>query len=51
MYCPKCRKTIPDERLEELGKRLVEQFGSDALQKGACPVCGTMLIDPKRKAK
>jgi hypothetical protein len=50
MYCPKCCKTIPDEKLDELGTKLVEQFGNDALTKGKCPVCGTRLLDTKRKA-
>lgn len=49
MYCPKCEKTIPDEKLEEKAKRLAEQFNSDALAKGNCPVCGTKLVAPKRK--
>lgn len=49
MYCPKCNKTIPDERLEDIGKKLAEQYKSDAIAKGNCPVCGTPLLSPKRK--
>ncbi|QLH74490.1 MAG: hypothetical protein HPY73_02830 [Methanomassiliicoccales archaeon] len=49
MYCPKCGKTIPDERLEEINRTLVERFNKDSLSKGLCPVCGTKLIAPKRK--
>jgi ssDNA-binding Zn-finger/Zn-ribbon topoisomerase 1 len=50
MYCPKCEKNIPDERLEEINKRLQEQFNKDSLSKGLCPVCGTKLLAPKKKA-
>jgi RNA polymerase-binding transcription factor DksA len=51
MYCAKCDKTIPDERLQEISLKLAEQFGNDSLSKGVCPVCGTRLMNPKRKAK
>jgi hypothetical protein len=50
MYCPKCCKNIPDERLEEIDKQLQEQFNKDSLAKGLCPVCGTKLIALKKKA-
>jgi len=50
MYCPKCEKTIPDERLAEIDKQIQAQFGKDSLSKGLCPVCGTKLIAPKKKA-
>jgi hypothetical protein len=49
MYCPKCNKTIPDDRVEEISRRLAEQFKSDALVKGNCPVCGTRLMTPKKR--
>ena len=49
MYCPKCNKTIKDERLEEVNKQLVEQFNKDSLSKGKCPVCGTRLLKSDKK--
>ena len=49
MYCPKCNKTIKDERLEEVNKQLVEQFNRDSLSKGKCPVCGTGLLKSDKK--
>ena len=49
MYCPKCNKTIKDERLEEVNKQLVEQFNKDSLSKGNCPVCGTRLMKSDKK--
>jgi ssDNA-binding Zn-finger/Zn-ribbon topoisomerase 1 len=49
MYCPKCNKTIKDERLEEVNKQLVEQFNKDSLSKGMCPVCGTKLLKSDKK--
>jgi ssDNA-binding Zn-finger/Zn-ribbon topoisomerase 1 len=49
MYCPKCNKTIKDERLEEVNKLLVEQFNKDSLSRGKCPVCGTRLLKSDKK--
>lgn len=49
MYCPKCEKAIKRERLAEIEKRLKEDFGTDSLAKGLCPVCGTPLIDLSKK--
>jgi ssDNA-binding Zn-finger/Zn-ribbon topoisomerase 1 len=49
MYCPKCNKTIKDERLEEVNKQLVDQFNKDSLSKGKCPVCGTRLLKSDKK--
>jgi ssDNA-binding Zn-finger/Zn-ribbon topoisomerase 1 len=49
MYCPKCNKTIKDERLEEVNKQLVDQFNKDSLSKGMCPVCGTRLLKTDKK--
>jgi hypothetical protein len=49
MYCPRCEKSIKKERLEELSKELKSKFGSSSLDQGACPVCGTVLLDPERK--
>ncbi|HSV42701.1 MAG TPA: hypothetical protein VLH13_04745 [Methanomassiliicoccales archaeon] len=51
MYCPKCDKTIPDEKLEEIHRQLVEQFKKDSLAQGKCPVCSTTLIGPKKRGK
>jgi ssDNA-binding Zn-finger/Zn-ribbon topoisomerase 1 len=45
MFCPKCNKTIPDEKVEEINKRLVDQFRSD------CPVCGTIMLNGKERRK
>jgi len=45
MYCPKCKKSLKKERLENLEKELKERFDNDSLERGLCPVCGTPLID------
>ncbi len=45
MYCPKCKKTIEKERVEEIDKKLRERFRIDSLSRGICPVCGCQLID------
>lgn len=47
MYCPKCEKNIPKERIEELDKELRRRFNIDSLSRGLCPVCGTPLIELK----
>ncbi|MEI6796227.1 MAG: hypothetical protein WCK39_05115 [Methanomassiliicoccales archaeon] len=44
MYCPKCNKTIKDDRVEELNAELQRKFKNDALSKGLCPVCQTPLV-------
>jgi ssDNA-binding Zn-finger/Zn-ribbon topoisomerase 1 len=49
MYCPKCEKTIKKERLDEIREELRNQFDSDSLDRGVCPVCGTPLIDASKK--
>jgi ssDNA-binding Zn-finger/Zn-ribbon topoisomerase 1 len=45
MYCPRCDKTIKKERLAQANRELKERFGSSALDKGLCPVCGCRLLD------
>lgn len=51
MYCPKCNKTVPDEKVAEINKRLVDQFKSDSLARGHCPVCGTIMLNGKERRK
>jgi len=52
MYCPRCDRTLRKERLERTNEELKSMFNKDALEHGACPVCGTALIDlDKRRAK
>ncbi|MBX8633696.1 MAG: hypothetical protein M1422_06300 [Candidatus Thermoplasmatota archaeon] len=43
MYCPRCNKSIQDDRLDELKKSLKE-IGNEHLMHGRCPVCGTELL-------
>lgn len=45
MYCPKCDRTIPDDRIAAIDKELRERFGVKELGEGRCPVCKTQLID------
>ena len=49
MYCPRCERTIKKERLEKLNEELKSRFEKDSLKHGACPVCGTKLIDVTNK--
>ncbi len=49
MYCPRCERTIKKERLEKLNEELKSRFEKDSLEHGACPVCGTKLIDVTNK--
>ena len=44
-YCPKCDRTIPKERLEEIDADLKERFGKGCLESMKCPVCETEFID------
>lgn len=44
MYCPRCLKSVPDENVEEIAKRLSSTMGNNLLSEGKCPVCGTRLI-------
>ncbi len=45
MYCPKCDKTMNDDKLEEVSARLKE-MGNTLLEEGKCPVCSTDLLAP-----
>lgn len=47
-YCPKCDRTIPKERLEEIDVDLKERFGKGCLESMKCPVCDTEFIDMDR---
>lgn len=49
MYCPSCDRSIRTEDLEELNKRLKQEFRRDSLDRAECPVCGTSLIDLTKK--
>jgi uncharacterized protein with PIN domain len=49
MYCPRCDRTIKDEKLEKLNAELKQKFDQDSLEHGKCPVCGTPLIDLSKK--
>jgi ssDNA-binding Zn-finger/Zn-ribbon topoisomerase 1 len=51
MYCPKCDRTIPDEKVQEISKELEARFKSDALANGQCPVCKTPLLASKERRK
>ncbi|MGE4275263.1 MAG: hypothetical protein AB7E27_04260 [Candidatus Methanomethylophilaceae archaeon] len=44
MYCPRCERHIPPEKLEEKKEILQREFGKDDLERGLCPVCGTELV-------
>ena len=44
-YCPKCDRTIPKERLEEIDADLKERFGKGCIESMKCPVCDTEFID------
>lgn len=45
MYCPKCLKSIPDERVKEISDELRHTVGNRLLEQGMCPVCGTELVN------
>ena len=47
-YCPKCDRTIPKERLEEIDAELRARFGKGCLSTMKCPVCDTEFIDLDR---
>ncbi|AGY50163.1 hypothetical protein [Candidatus Methanomassiliicoccus intestinalis] len=49
MYCPQCNRNLDNDQLESKNKELKEKFGLDSLEKGVCPVCGTKLIDIRKK--
>jgi len=51
MYCPRCERTIKNEKLEELDQELKSKFGKDSIERGKCPVCDTPLIDLKKKGE
>jgi len=49
MYCPRCEKNIPKERIEQVDMELRRRFNIDSLGRGLCPVCGTPLIELKEE--
>jgi predicted RNA-binding Zn-ribbon protein involved in translation (DUF1610 family) len=44
-YCPRCDRTIPKDKAEEISNELVSRFGDTKLASLRCPVCDTSLID------
>ena len=48
MYCPRCLKTIPDDKLTEISERLKSDLGNTLLEQKKCPVCGTELLAAQR---
>ena len=44
MYCPRCDKSIPKDKIEEIRRRLATEFDKDDLDKGQCPVCSTAMV-------
>ncbi len=44
MYCPRCQKSIGDNRIAAIAKELKETMGNTMLEQGKCPVCGTELV-------
>lgn len=49
MYCPRCMKTIPDEKIGEISERLKNDMGNTLLAEKKCPVCGTELLPAQSK--
>lgn len=47
-YCPKCDRTVPKERLEEIDAELRARFDRECLRNLRCPVCETEFIDLER---
>lgn len=45
IYCPKCDRSIPKDEVAERSRKLIEMFDNRSLEKGKCPVCGTIMID------
>ncbi|MCL4346581.1 MAG: hypothetical protein M1117_01520 [Candidatus Thermoplasmatota archaeon] len=43
VYCPRCNKTISDERMQAVTETL-RKLGNSLLSEGKCPVCGTELL-------
>ncbi|UCE80330.1 MAG: hypothetical protein JSV94_03945 [Methanobacteriota archaeon] len=44
-YCPKCDRTVPKERLEEIDVELRSRFDRGCLHSLKCPVCEMEFID------
>jgi ssDNA-binding Zn-finger/Zn-ribbon topoisomerase 1 len=44
-YCPKCDRTIPKERIEQVDRELRSKFGITKLSGLRCPVCDSEFID------
>jgi len=44
-YCPKCDRTLPKEKVEEVDKQLRSMFGNASLSSLRCPVCGSDYVD------
>ncbi len=51
MYCPRCLKTIPEDRISDITRELKNSLGNTMLEKGKCPVCGTELISAGKPAE
>jgi ssDNA-binding Zn-finger/Zn-ribbon topoisomerase 1 len=51
MYCPRCDRTIKEERLEELDNELKKKFNKDSIERGKCPVCDAPLLRLKKEAQ
>jgi len=45
VYCPRCNRSVPKDKLAERSKELIDRFENTALEEGRCPVCGTDMID------
>ncbi len=44
MYCPRCLKSIPDDKVDDISEKLKSTMGNRLLEEGKCPVCGTVLV-------
>ncbi|UCE45301.1 MAG: hypothetical protein JSU93_08050 [Methanobacteriota archaeon] len=44
-YCPKCDRTVPKERLEQIDAELRARFNKECLSSLKCPVCETEFLD------
>jgi hypothetical protein len=51
MYCPRCDRTLPKDRLERANEALKSQFNKSSLEHGNCPVCDTPLIDLDKRGE